>query len=60
MKKWFASKTLWINAITLLATSAGWLAGMLSAYPEVVAGLVLVQALVNIVLRLITTEAIAA
>lgn len=55
--KWL-SKTLWFNGLTLVTTSAGWLAGTLSSYPEVVAGLVLTQALVNIILRFVTKEPI--
>jgi hypothetical protein len=56
--KW-VSKTLWVNTLVLIGTGAGWMAGSLSSYPEVVAGLVIAQALVNILLRFVTVEPIA-
>ncbi len=57
-KPFWQSKTLWVNGLTLVGTGAGWLAGTLTSYPEVVAGLVFTQALVNIVLRFVTTKAL--
>ena len=55
-KSIFLSKTLWFNGLSLLATGAGFLSGNLSAHPEIVTALVLIQALANIVLRLVTKE----
>lgn len=55
-KSIIASKTIWVNTLILIGTGAGWMAGSLSSYPEVVAGLVIAQALVNIILRFVTTE----
>jgi hypothetical protein len=60
-KKWFQSKTIWLNAVTFLASGLGALAGSdwIKDNPEsaaVVGGLI---AVCNIVLRFITKQAIA-
>ncbi len=54
MKSIFASKTIWFNALALVGTSLGWIAGNLSVAPHVVFFLVLFQSIVNLVLRLTT------
>jgi len=57
-KSKYLSKTIWVNTLVLIGTGAGWMAGSLSSYPELVAGLVIAQALVNILLRFVTKEPI--
>ena len=56
-KPWYASKTIWANAITLIATvsvSFGFDLGLTEAVrAEIVVG---VLAVVNLVLRLMTTQ----
>lgn len=59
MKSIFASKTIWLNAVTMVATGAGFFAGSLSSHPDLVCWLVLIQSLANVVLRLITNTAVA-
>jgi len=54
MKPFWQSKTIWVNGLALVGAGSGWLAGTLTSYPEVVASLVIAQALVNIVLRFVT------
>jgi hypothetical protein len=58
MKSIFASKTIWLNAVTMVATGAGFFAGSLSSHPDLVCWLVLIQSLANVVLRLMTNTAI--
>lgn len=53
-KSFWTSKTLWVNGITLLATGTGFFAGALSAHPDLVCWLVLVQAVANLILRWVT------
>lgn len=55
-KSLWASKTLWFNGLTMLATGIGFVSTNLAAQPTIVATLVLVQALCNIVLRFMTAE----
>jgi len=59
MKKWYASKTIWANVIALAATMAGVFGFDLGltadAQAQIVAG---IMAVVNIVLRLVTTQPI--
>ncbi len=55
-KSFLASKTLWFNGLSLVATGAGFLSGNLSAHPEIVTALVIIQALANILLRMVTTQ----
>jgi hypothetical protein len=57
-KSFLTSKTLWVNATTLVATATGFFAGSLSSHPDLVCWLVLVQAVANIVLRWLTKEPI--
>lgn len=55
-KSIFQSKTLWLNAVTVVAAVVGFLAAhpVIAAHPQWVAGLVAAQAVVNILLRLVT------
>ena len=55
MKKVWQSKVIWVNGLTLAGAGVGWMAGTLTSYPELVAGLVITQALINILLRFVTT-----
>ena len=58
--KWFASKTLWVNVVALVATLAGVFKLDLGLTPEVQATVVTtILALVNIVLRFVTTTPIS-
>lgn len=57
-KKWYASKTVWVNAIALVAGVSGWGAGTITEYPTLVCVLVIVQAVGNLFLRKMTTTAI--
>jgi hypothetical protein len=58
--KWFASKTLWVNVVALVATLAGAFKLDLGLTPEVQATVVTtILALVNIVLRFVTTTPIS-
>jgi len=60
MKKWFSSKTIWANLIALVATVSTAFGLDLGLTAEAQATLVAgVMAIVNIVLRLVTEEAIA-
>lgn len=60
MKSIFASKTLWVNGLTLVATGTGFFAGSLSSHPDLVCWLVLAQSVANILLRFMTKNAVAA
>lgn len=53
-KSVFASKTMWVNGLALVATGTGIFAGTLSSYPTAVAWLVVIQSLANLLLRLTT------
>lgn len=55
MKKWYASKTFWVNALALVATIAQGSYGFVVS-PEV-QGIILT--LVNVVLRTVTKEEIS-
>jgi hypothetical protein len=54
------SRTFWVNALTMGVATAGFISGheIIAQYPEVVAGIGVAIGLMNIVLRLITTEPI--
>ncbi len=58
MKKWFNSKIIWFNILTLVATSTGWAVGFLTTYPKTVVALMLASAVSNILLRFITKSKI--
>jgi|WetSurMetagenome_2_1015567.scaffolds.fasta_scaffold09775_10 hypothetical protein len=58
-KSIFTSKTMWVNATTLVATATGFFAGSLSSHPDLVCWLVLIQAVANIILRWLTKEPVA-
>lgn len=62
-KKWYTSKTVWFNALTVLAAMAGGLVGLLPTLqplltPEVFAIATVVIGVVNLGLRSITKDAI--
>jgi len=57
-KKWYASKSVWFNVISLVAGISGWGAGTLTTSPGVVCILVIIQAVGNLLLRKMTTTAI--
>ena len=55
MKRWYTSKTVWVNALTLVAL----IIGTLVAHPalaEIATPLGIVLAVVNVVLRFLTSE----
>lgn len=54
MKTFLASKTIWVNGLTLLATGTGFFAGSLSSYPTAVCWLVVLQSIANLILRFMT------
>lgn len=60
MKKWYLSKMVWVNALTLLVGVVGYLAGsdIIAQYPAVLAALVAVQGAVNVALRFVTWQPI--
>jgi hypothetical protein len=58
-KTLWQSKTVWFNVLSLVIGGAGYGAGALSAYPEVVCALVIIQAIGNLILRRVTKTAIA-
>lgn len=60
MKKWYQSKTFWVNAVTLLAGVIGYVAGhdVIKDNANAVALLVAVQGAVNVVLRFLTIKPI--
>jgi hypothetical protein len=57
-KKWYTSKSIWFNVISLVAGVSGWGAGTMTSYPEIVCALVIIQAVGNLVLRRMTTTAV--
>jgi len=60
MKKWYLSKTIWANLLTLSVGLLGYLIGhdIVQEYPSIVSIFVAAQGFLNIVLRLITKEAV--
>lgn len=58
MKKWFNSKTIWFNLLSVVATSTGWFIGVLTGHPYLVVSLVLLNAIANMVLRFSTKTSI--
>lgn len=59
-KPWWQSKTLWFNALSLIATAVTAIAGheIVADYPSVVLVMMGFQAVINGVLRWITNEPI--
>jgi len=62
MKKFWASKTFWINAATLVAGVIGYIAGheLIADNASMVALLVAMQGAVNVFLRFVTWQPISA
>lgn len=60
-KSVFASKTVWVNVISLITGVVGVVAGsdMVAEYPAIVAGFVAAQSALNVLLRLFTSKPIA-
>lgn len=58
LKPFWQSKTVWLNALTLLVAVIGFVAAhpLIVAHPQWVAGLVAVQAVVNVILRFVSTD----
>ena len=59
-KKWYQSKTLWVNILTLLAGGLGYFAGhdLIQDHASVMALLVAIQGGVNVALRFVTVKPI--
>jgi len=55
-KKWYASKTVWVNALTVLVGVVGYMAGqeIIQDNATLLAGLVAVQGALNVALRFVT------
>jgi len=55
-KKFWKSKVLWVNGLTLIAGVVGYIAGhdLIANHTAIVAGLVALQGLVNTALRFVT------
>lgn len=60
MKKWFQSKTVWVNGLMLLAGSIAYLVGqdLIQNQEGLLAMLIAVQGGVNVILRFVTVEPI--
>ena len=60
MKKWYASKMVWVNTLTLLVGVVGYVAGhdIIQDNATIVAGLIVLQGAVNVILRFMTGKAI--
>ena len=59
MKKWFKSKTMWVNILTMAVSAITYISGMSILPPEMAAlatGLVL--PMINVVLRYVTKDEI--
>lgn len=56
MKKWWKSKTVWVNVVALLAGVMGYVAGqeLIQDNTQLIAGLVAMQGGLNVVLRFIS------
>lgn len=61
MKKWYASRMVWVNMLTVAVGIIAYLSGneIIQNNPSVIAGLIAIQGVVNVVLRLITKKSIA-
>ena len=60
-KKWYKSKTVWVNAVAVLVGTVGYLVGnnVIQDYPSVVATLVALQGGLNVLLRFITWKSLS-
>lgn len=58
-KGWLASKTMWFNVLSLVVAGSSWGAGALTAHPDLVCALVIIQAVGNLLLRRMTKTVIA-
>ena len=60
MKKWYQSKMVWVNTLTLLVGMVGYVAGhdIIQDNATIVAALIVVQGAVNVMLRFMTGKAI--
>ena len=56
MKKWWKSKTVWVNVVALLAGVMGYVAGqeLIQDNTQLIAGLVAMQGGLNVILRFIS------
>lgn len=60
MKPWYQSRTIWVNVLSLIIALAALFAGdTLGLPPDVVKYATIVLAVANVVLRTVTSEAIA-
>ena len=61
MKSALSSKMIWVNILTLIVGTVGYVAGhdVMSQYPQVVAALVAAQGAINVALRFFTWEPIS-
>lgn len=61
MKKWYQSKMVWVNMLTLAVGVVGYVAGhdLIQDNATIVAVLIVVQGAVNVALRFVTGKAIA-
>lgn len=61
MKKWYASKTFWVNAATLVVGVVGYIAGheVIADNSQAVAVLIAIQGGANVFLRFITWQGIS-
>ena len=56
VKSPLASKTIWVNVLTIVTATLAFVGGqeVIAQYPQVVAGLVAAQGLLNVILRFVT------
>ena len=56
MKKWWKSKTVWVNVVAVLAGVMGYIAGqeLIQDNTQLIAGLVAMQGGLNVILRFIS------
>lgn len=54
IKPWWKSKTLIFNGLTIVGVGISWLLSYLTPYPLLVVSLVIVQAVINLILRFTT------
>lgn len=59
-KKWYQSRTVWVNAVTVMVGTVGFMAGheVIQDYPSAVAALVALQGGLNVLLRFVTWKAL--